>query len=226
MGGHREPAVALQDCTFSYPDGRPVVSGLNWHLPPGVFAVLSGPTGSGKTTILRLLLRLQRPTSGRVYVLGEDLERLSARQRPRLRRRIGVVSQELSLLNDRTVQQNLKLALAVRGVRGRAAGRRVAQLLQEGRLMHRRHDHPVQLSSGERQRLAVARAAAGIPDLILADEPTAHLDSDHAARIVDWLHRLRTAGSTVIVATHSRADFDRGGGTMQFELGHGSLREL
>ena len=188
--------------------------------------MLTGATGSGKTTIIRLLLRLLLPTQGRIYVLGEDLGRLPAWHRPRLRRRIGVVAQDLALLADRTVEQNLRLALAVQGKRGRAAQRRVAQLLQEGNLMHRRHDLPVHLSGGERQRLAVARAASGFPDLILADEPTSHLDPESADEIVGRLERLQTAGSTVIVVTHVPGHFRDVSAKRTFRLEQGTLREL
>ncbi len=230
MGGNvetvGEPAVALHDCSFSYPGGRHVIAGLDWQLAPGSFAVLTGATGSGKTTIFRLLLRLLLPTSGNIYVLGEDLGRLPARQRPKLRRRIGVVAQDLALLGDRTVEQNLRLALAVQGKRGRVAKRRVVQLLQEGNLMHRRHDLPVQLSGGERQRLAVARAASGFPDLVLADEPTSHLDPESAVEIVERLERLQIAGSTVIVVTHVPGHFRHVSARRTFRLEHGTLREL
>ena len=225
QGGWREPAVALRDCTFVYPDGRVVLQQVNWVLAPGSFAVLSGPTGSGKTTILRVLLRLVRPSTGSVYLLGEDLLSMPARRRPKLRRRIGVVAQDLSLLVDRTVEQNLRLALAVRGKRGRTGRRRAAQLLQEAHLMHRRHDYPVQLSGGERQRLAMARAAAGFPDLILADEPTAHLDKENSDDIVQWLGRLQTAGSTVIVVTHAPEQFALLRGAQFYRLDHGCVRE-
>lgn len=220
-----EPAVAIKDCSFVYPNGRRVLEALSWRISPGTFAVLTGPTGAGKTTLIRLLLRLSVPESGELYVLGEDLLRLPARQRPALRRRIGVVGQELSLLNDRTVEQNLKLALAVRGKRGAAASRRVAQLLQEGKLMHRRHDLPVHLSGGERQRLAVARAAAGFPDLVLADEPTAHLDPENAVAVTYSLSRLQTAGSTVIVVTHTPAHFESVPLAKFFRLHKGGIQE-
>ena len=212
------PAAELIDCSFHYSDGRKVFSQLNWRIAQGSFAVLTGQTGSGKTTVIRLLLRLLRPSAGAIHVLGESLAILPARHRPRLRRRIGVVAQDLSLLNDRTVEQNLALALAVQNMRGKPARRRVAQLMQDGHLIHRRHDFPVQLSGGERQRLAMARAAAGFPELILADEPTAHLDAENRATIVNWLHRLQTAGSTVIVVTHSPSEFKDVPGAQGFRL--------
>lgn len=218
-----EPAVAIKDCSFVYPNGRRVLENLSWRLSPGAFAVLTGPTGAGKTTLIRLLLRLALPESGELYVLGEDLIRLPARRRPALRRRIGVVGQELSLLNDRSVEQNLRLALSVRGKRGGAASRRVGQLLTEGKLMHRRHDLPSQLSGGERQRLAVARAAAGYPDLVLADEPTAHLDAENAAAVTYSLSRLQTAGATVIVVTHSPKHFESVTGAKMFVLQRGAI---
>lgn len=227
MGGTSggEPAVAITDCSFVYPNGRRVLEHLSWRLSPGAFAVLTGPTGAGKTTLIRLLLRLALPESGELYVLGEDLIRLPARRRAELRRRIGVVGQDLSLLHDRSVEQNLLLALAVRGKRGRAAARRVVQLLQEGKLMHRRHDLPTHLSGGERQRLAVARAAAGFPDLVLADEPTAHLDPENAAAVTHSLSRLQTAGSTVIVVTHSPSHFASVPAARYYRLHKGSITE-
>lgn len=220
-----EPAVAIKNCSFVYPNGRRVLDNLSWRLAPGAFAVLTGPTGAGKTTLMRLLLRLALPESGELYVLGEDLVRLPARRRPELRRRIGVVGQELSLLNDRSVEQNLRLALAVRGKRGGAATRRIGQLLTEGKLMHRRHDLPSQLSGGERQRLAVARAAAGYPDLVLADEPTAHLDIENAGAVTYSLSRLQTAGATVIVVTHTPGHFESVTGVQFFNLQRGTIVE-
>jgi len=227
MGGTSggEPAVAIKNCSFVYPNGRRVLQNLTWRLAPGTFAVLTGPTGAGKTTLIRVLLRLALPESGELYILGEDLLSLPARRRTELRRRIGVVGQDLALLNDRTVEQNLTLALAVRGKRGRAASRRVAQLLQEGKLVHRRHDLPTHLSGGERQRLAVARAAAGFPDLVLADEPTAHLDAENAAAVTHSLGRLQTAGATVIVVTHTPSHFNSVPGVSLFHLHKGAILE-
>jgi cell division transport system ATP-binding protein len=228
MGGTTggEPAVAIKDCSFVYPNGRRILQNLSWRLSPGAFAVLTGPTGSGKTTLIRLLLRLALPESGEIYVLGEDLVRLPARRRPQLRRRIGVVAQALSLLDDRTVEQNLRLALEVRGKRGRAVTRRVTQLLQDGGLVHRRNELPIHLSGGERQRLAVARAAAGFPDLILADEPTAHLDPENAALVTHWLSRLQTAGSTVIVVTHTPRHFESVPAVRHYRLHRGAIDEI
>jgi ABC-type ATPase involved in cell division len=227
MGGSKGGNAALElcDCSCAYPDGRVVLERLNWRVDAGTFAVLSGATGSGKSTLVRLLLSLMRPTAGLVHVLGHNLATLPASGRPKLRRRIGVVAQDLSLLPDRTVDQNLTLALAVRGRRGRAARRRIGQLLQEANLVHRRHDRPSQLSGGERQRLAVVRAAAGFPELVLADEPTAHLDTSNAEMIVDTLDRLRMSGSTVVVMTHALHHFDLSD-VRRFHLERGRVQEL
>jgi cell division transport system ATP-binding protein len=227
MGGDNRGTAALElsDCSCAYPNGRVVLERVNWRVAPGTFVLLSGATGSGKSTLVRLLLGLLRPTAGEIHVLGEDLAHLPASGRPKLRRRIGVVAQDLSLLPDRTVEQNLTLALAVRGKRGRAARRRIGQLLQDARLVHRRHDRPLQLSGGERQRLAVVRAAADFPELVLADEPTAHLDADNAEVVTEMLNRLRMSGSTVVVMTHALHHFSRAD-VLRCHLERGAVKEL
>jgi cell division transport system ATP-binding protein len=195
--------VRLEGVTKRYPHRlRPALEDVSLHVPPGQFLYLSGPSGAGKTTFLRLLFAAALPTSGRVRVGGSDLGGLSSRQVPLLRRRIGVIFQDFKLVPGLTVFENVAVALRVAGVGGRELSARVEEALATVGLAGLARARARTLSGGEQQRAAIARALVTRPPLILADEPSGNLDPDNALEVMRLLVAAHARGSTVIVATH------------------------
>jgi len=180
----------------------PAVEEISFSIAPGEFAVLSGPSGAGKTTILRLIWMGDLPTSGSVEVAGFDSRRMRSADFASLRRKIGIVFQDFRLLPDRSVHENVALPLLVAGASPASVRKRVLAVLAEMGLSHRRSSLPHELSGGEQQRVAVARAMASHPVLLLADEPTGNLDPETSRHVVDLLMSINRAGTAVIMATH------------------------
>jgi putative ABC transport system ATP-binding protein len=207
MNGNREAAVRTDDVwkVFEH-DGIAVeaVRGVSLEIRPGEFVVMAGPSGSGKTTLLNLLGGLTAPTSGRVWIDGQELTALNERQRARLRlERVGFVFQAYNLLPVLTALENAEFSLLLRGVDADERRRSVSRLFERigiGGLENRR---PGKLSGGQQQRVAVARAVVGEPALVLADEPTANLDSAASIALLDVMTTLnREMGTTFVFATH------------------------
>ncbi len=189
--------------------GAPVahaLDGVSFVLDRGEFAFLTGPSGSGKSSVLRLAYLEERPTSGRVVVVGEDTSVLSprelARSVPRLRRQLGIVFQDFRLLGDRTAEQNVAFALEVTGAPRAAVRERANDALARVGLAGRGMRLPHELSGGEQQRVAIARALVNRPVLLLADEPTGNLDERAAAGVFDLLREIHAGGTAVLMATH------------------------
>jgi cell division transport system ATP-binding protein len=179
---------------------------VQMEIPSGEMFFLLGPSGAGKTSLLRLVTMEEMPTKGRVRVLESDSTRVRRRELPMLRRRIGVVYQDFRLLRDKTVFENIAYVLRMTGILDTATlQRRVLQLLTHVSLYHKRNSFPEQLSGGEQQRTAIARALVHEPRIVLADEPTGNLDAATAMEIFDLFRRVHTAGATVVVATHDEA---------------------
>lgn len=176
---------------------------INLSVDKKEFAFLVGPTGSGKTTIFRLLIREILPTEGTVIVNDWDLTKLPKHQIPHLRKKIGVVFQDLKLLFDRTVFENVVMPLEVTGVGMEEASLRVEEVLTQVGIIEHRDKFPIQLSGGELQRVAIARALVLSPQILLADEPTGNLDSATSWEIVKLLSDINEKGTTVIMATHN-----------------------
>lgn len=191
---HREQNLALQDVCF--------------RVERKEFVFLVGPTGSGKSSLLRLINREMRPTSGEVWVDGEDVARMSADRIPYLRRKIGVVFQDFRLLPERTLEENVAFALRVIGIHGNEARKRTWDVLEGVSLAHKGKMYPHQVSGGEQQRAAVARALVNQPQLLLADEPTGNLDPETSLGIMELLEQINKAGTTVLVATHDHHNVD------------------
>ncbi len=177
---------------------------VSLHVEKGEFAFLAGPSGAGKTSLLRLIYRDELPSSGQILVNGRNVVKLPERHLPYLRRSIGVVFQDFKLLKDRTVFDNLALVSRVLGMRAAAGKRKVAQILRLVGLSHRANAIPYKLSGGEQQRVAIARALMNDPMILLADEPTGNLDAELAADIFRLLREINAKGTTVLVATHDQ----------------------
>jgi cell division transport system ATP-binding protein len=188
-----------------YPRGILALHDVNLQLPKGEFTFLTGPSGAGKTTFLKLLFGEECPTGGGLTVLGYDMNRMKVRHLPGLRRRIGVVFQDFRLLPQRTTVENLDIALRIRRLSPDERERRIAAILRIVELEGRAESFAEELSGGEQQRVAIARAISGDPELLLADEPTGNLDPELSEKIMGLLRKIASRGTTVIVATHDYA---------------------
>lgn len=176
---------------------------VNVTVPRGEFAMVTGPSGAGKSTLIKLIFRDILPTQGQVIVEDQNVAKLKARQLPYFRRRIGVVFQDFQLLYDRTVSENVALALYVQGFRGRKTQAEVHRALEKVGLAGKRNVKPWHLSGGEKQRVVLARAIVHDPPLLLADEPTGNLDFATGWGIMQLLAQMADAGTTVICTTHN-----------------------
>ena len=198
------PVISMVDVGMTYPNGKVALADVTVDIPTGDFVFLVGPSGAGKSTFIRLLIRDQLPTDGRVRVAGRDLLRMRRSQVPGLRRRIGIVFQDFRLLPAKTVWENVSFALDVTGTPGSVIRRRVPQLLSLVGL----HDHaqhlPTELSGGEQQRAAIARALVHEPAILIADEPTGNLDPVTSWEIIQLLIQINQLGTTVLMATHNQ----------------------
>lgn len=184
---------------------RTVLREVSLDVRESEYIAVVGESGSGKSTLLNLIAGLEAPDSGRIELDGEDLTRLDDDARTRLRRaRMGFVFQAFHLLPHLTVERNVALPLALNGIAGTQAERRVAELLSAVGLAHRRHESPARLSGGEMQRVAVARALVHRPRLVLADEPTGNLDGNNARQVFDLMLELnRELGTALVIVTHA-----------------------
>jgi cell division transport system ATP-binding protein len=194
-----------------YPGGEEALRGVSFSLAAGEFAFVTGPSGAGKSTLLKLIPAIERPTSGSVIVNGQNVGALKRAAIPYLRRNLGLVFQDQKLLYDRTVYDNVMLPLSFTGQPQREAARRVRAALDKVGLLARERANPIQLSGGEQQRLAIARAVVNRPAVLVADEPTANLDAESAARILDIFVAFHQVGVTLLVATHDQALIERYG---------------
>ncbi len=203
------PVIAFEDVSKHYGPGNVGLDGASFSVVPGEFVFLVGSTGSGKSTIMRLLIKELEPTAGSIRVAGRDLSQISRRMVPYYRRNIGMVFQDFKLLPNRTVHDNVAYALQVTGGGRREIRDKVPDILRLTGLSTKLHNYPDQLSGGEQQRVSVARAFVNHPPLLLADEPTGNLDPETSIGIMQLLYRINRTGTTVVVATHDQAMVDR-----------------
>ena len=187
-----------------YSRGLYALRDLTLNVEKAEFVFLTGPSGAGKSTLLRLLLMQERPTEGEVFVNGHNLAMLSRRETQEYRRGIGFVFQDFKLIPSRTVVENVSFVPEVLGVPAANQRRRAFQVLKWVGLQHRMNSYPNDLSGGEQQRIAIARALVNDPVLLIADEPTGNLDPDLSLEIMNLLREINAGGTTVLVATHDR----------------------
>ena len=198
--------IKFDNVTKLYQKGaRPALDSVSIDVERGEFVFIVGPSGSGKSTMLSLILAQERPTSGRVQVLGKDLATVSQRRVPLMRRKIGTVFQDFRLLSDKNVYDNVALALQVIGAPRHRISTDVPGVLKLVGLDGKEKRRMSELSGGERQRVAIARAMVNDPQILLADEPTGNLDSDTGLSIMRLLNRINSTGTTVVMATHDQS---------------------
>ena len=197
--------IQVYKVDMSYKKDIKILRNVSFNVDEGDFVFLVGPSGTGKTTILRILYRELIPTSGEVVVIGKHLNRIRDSSIPKLRRQMGVVFQDCKLLPNKTVQQNIALAMKVTGAKRTEIQSNVNQLIHQMGLVHRRDAYPEELSGGEQQRVAIARATVNSPLLLMADEPTGNLDPKLSLEIMHLFESFNFRGATVLVATHDLA---------------------
>jgi cell division transport system ATP-binding protein len=201
--------IQLFHVTKEYPGDGPALQDVTLAIEKGEFVFLTGPSGAGKSTLLKLIFCDEPATSGQLLLFGKNVAKIRPAAIPFVRRNIGVVFQDFKLLAQRTVAENVALPLEVRTLPDREIKKRVRALLRSVGLEHRGDKFPPSLSGGEQQRVAVARALAADPALLLADEPTGNLDPDRTLEVMDLLHDANARGTTVVVATHDRSLLER-----------------
>ena len=196
--------IYLEDVSKSYSTGVPAVKNMNLSIKRGEFVFIVGDSGSGKSTMIKLLLRELVPTSGEINVMGYDLTRIRHRKIPKFRRNLGIVFQDFRLLKDRNVYENVAFAQRIIQVSNKEIKRNVPSILATVGLAGKYKAKPRQLSGGEQQRVAIARALVNRPSILLADEPTGNLDPKNSWEIMKLLEQINENGTTVLVVTHNR----------------------
>lgn len=194
--------IFFDSVSKQYPGGHEALRSLSFQADRGEMVFLTGHSGAGKSTLLKLIPVLERPSRGQIVINGINLNRLSSRRIPYLRRRVGMIFQDHRLLHDRTVYHNVALPLVIAGVPHRDIGRRVRAALDKVSLLHRETAYPVTLSGGEQQRVGIARAVVTRPPILLADEPTGNLDPELSEEIMGLFEAFNRVGVTVLIASH------------------------
>ena len=201
--------IRLKDVVKTYENGTDALQGISFDIEDGEFVFLVGPSGSGKSTIIKILTGEVIPTSGRVMINGFNMNMISERQIPLMRRTIGVIFQDFRLIANKTVQDNLALAMHAVGASRKEIQSRIPYVLELVGLEGKGPRYPDELSGGEQQRVAIARALVNNPSTIVADEPTGNLDPARSLEIMTLLERINALGTTVVVVTHEKGLVNR-----------------
>lgn len=213
--------LKMQDVSKAYPGGSVALENVNIHIKPGEFVFVVGPSGAGKSTFIKMLFREVLPTTGSIFVNGVDILALTPKEIPYLRRQLGIIFQDYRLLPDRTVYENVAFAMQVIETPRRKIKRRVLNVLDLVGLRHRANAYPNELSGGEQQRIAIARAIVNDPILVIADEPTGNLDPETSWDIMEIFKEINETGTTIVMATHDKEIVDAmGKRVIAIEQGH------
>lgn len=215
--------IRIEEVSKRYPGGHDALKGLSLHIEKGEMVFVTGHSGAGKSTLLRLIALIDRPTSGQVIVDGQNTRRVTRRKIPAYRRQIGMVFQDHKLLYDRPVFDNVALPLVIAGIGHRDAARRVRAALDQVSLLNKEGQLPETLSSGEQQRVGIARAIVSKPKLLIADEPTGNLDPDLSIEVMRIFRRFNEVGVTLLIASHDIALIDQLG-CRRIPLANGTLQ--
>lgn len=198
------PVLRFDDVSMRYGRAPETLRDLTFELEPGSFHFLTGPSGAGKSSLLKLIYLAAKPSRGLIHLFGQDVSAIPAKDKPHVRRRIGVVFQEFRLLDHMTAFDNVALPLRIAGRKPDSYRQDVAELLAWVGLKRRMHAMPPTLAGGEKQRLAIARAVVNRPDILVADEPTGNVDHEMSLRILRLFVELNRLGTTVLIATHDQ----------------------
>jgi cell division transport system ATP-binding protein len=201
--------VVFENVTKIYEPDVAALRDVSFVIDKGEFVFIVGASGSGKSTVIRLVLKELEPTAGKIFVGGRDLTRLKRKKVPLLRRNVGCVFQDFKLLPNRSAAENVAYALKVQGENANSIRRKVPEVLNLVGLSHKMSSLPDELSGGEQQRVSIARAFVNHPPLLICDEPTGNLDPDTSVGIMQLLHRINTAGTTILMVTHDREMVDK-----------------
>ena len=214
--------ITFQRVFKRYPNGREALAEVSFDLASGEMAFLTGHSGAGKSTVLKLIALLERPTRGQVIVNNRNTASVGSGAIPAFRRQVGMVFQDHKLLADRPIYDNVALPLVIAGVTRRELDKRVRAALDQVGLLGKETSFPLELSAGEQQRVGIARAVISKPPVLIADEPTGNLDPDLALEVMNLFKRLNDVGVTVMVATHDVHLIDRFG-VRRIHIEHGQL---
>lgn len=196
--------LKMTDVSKVYPGGNVALQDINVHIKPGEFVFVVGPSGAGKSTFIKMLFREVLPTTGSIFVNGTDILSLTPKEIPYMRRQLGIIFQDYRLLPDRTVYENIAFAMQVIETPHRKIKRSVLNVLDLVGLRQRANAYPNELSGGEQQRIAIARAIVNDPLLVIADEPTGNLDPETSWDIMDIFKEINNSGTTIVMATHDK----------------------